>query len=559
MHTASQLGSALAALFTSHAVGEVDAAHTSSLHDRHLGQPSYSNESDIDIEDVEAVEVREVSDEALLATGDTLNGRTKLTIATGSSKQTAEQKEVEKLMKLYLYESKNKAHFSSTLRRLCESKLVVDELVRLSERASNKAVAATSADADDEYYADDFSSVGQGPDKGDSHHAADSNATLLAQVSNGLKTALQEYLHMQKQVSAWNITRPSSSAALTKPTHSTASMLRSVPSSPNNRLAALSSNSLANSHGRSFCLTAQEEEALLSKNNKLRTELDTCYETITAKETAVMTLQDTINRLEYQLVEYRKLDPVHPAEFVKKFYPEVASYASSSGGGDGGGGGGSVNRESPVIGAVTMYKNGSVGSLESVHSYVSQEYMPEASMLSESSSVWIEQYDVTTGRTYYYNSETGVSEWEKPEKISPEKQASKSSPARKVLPDAPLELLRVGDWLQQFDADGHGYWLNVMTGASEWSIPPPARVLVEKNASTTATDTTTDTHKSKNKKHKHRTSTTNETSTSSSSAAGAVAGSGGEYNNKPISNGSVMLGESMQSIASSLDTYKVKL
>ena len=494
-----------------------------------------------------------MSDEVLLATDDTLKSRTRLTISTGSSKQTAEQKEVEKLMKLYLYDSKNKAHFSSTLRRLCESKLAVDELVRLSERAPNKTVAATSADTDDEYYADDFSSVGHGADKGDSHHVAESNATLLAQVSNGLKTALQEYLHMQKQVSAWNITRPSSSSsALAKPTHSTASMLRS---SPNNRLAALSSNSLANSHSRSFCLTAQEEEALLSKNNKLRTELDTCYETIKAKETAVMTLQDTINQLEYQLVEYRKLDPVHPAEFVKKFYPEMASYTSSSGGGGGGGGGGSVNRESPVVGAVTMYKNGSLGSFESVRSYVSQEYMPEASMLSESSSVWIEQYDVTTGRTYYYNSETGVSEWEKPEKISPEKQAStSSSPAKKVLPDAPLELLRVGDWLQQFDADGHGYWLNVMTGVSEWSIPPPARVLVEKNASTTATESVGTTHKNKNKKLKRRTSTTNETTTSSS----AVAGGAGEYN-KLTSNGSVMLGESMQSIASSLDTYKVKL
>ena len=39
---------------------------------------------------------------------------------------------------------------------------------------------------------------------------------------------------------------------------------------------------------------------------------------------------------------------------------------------------------------------------------------------------------------------------------------------------APLEPVRVGDWLQQFDEHGNEYWMHEITGASVWELPEDA-------------------------------------------------------------------------------------
>ena len=61
---------------------------------------------------------------------------------------------------------------------------------------------------------------------------------------------------------------------------------------------------------------------------------------------------------------------------------------------------------------------------------------------------WVYGTDDESGAPYYFNTITGVSQWEPP-------------------------LLVTGQWIRQTDAErNHDYWVNMSTGASTWELPP---------------------------------------------------------------------------------------
>eukprot|EP00440_Ansanella_granifera_P008494 gb/GFBE01009201.1/.p1 GENE.gb/GFBE01009201.1/~~gb/GFBE01009201.1/.p1 ORF type:complete len:259 (+),score=25.81 gb/GFBE01009201.1/:1-777(+) len=73
---------------------------------------------------------------------------------------------------------------------------------------------------------------------------------------------------------------------------------------------------------------------------------------------------------------------------------------------------------------------------------------------------WRSYLDVGSGRWYYYNEETGVSTWDLPTLLMPERPPE---------PPAPWSLVA-------HDASGKWYYHNLTTGATSWDCPtPPVR------------------------------------------------------------------------------------
>lgn len=83
-----------------------------------------------------------------------------------------------------------------------------------------------------------------------------------------------------------------------------------------------------------------------------------------------------------------------------------------------------------------------------------------------SENEWVQQED-DYGRIYFFNPATGQSSWEDPTKAS---QTVPETSVKEESTKEPQPVLK-GDWLQQFDELGREYWVNQVTGQSEWVIP----------------------------------------------------------------------------------------
>ena len=74
-------------------------------------------------------------------------------------------------------------------------------------------------------------------------------------------------------------------------------------------------------------------------------------------------------------------------------------------------------------------------------------------------SGWQQRLDETSGRPYYCNTQTGVSQWEVPTEPVQPRQAGNA-----------VDELPQG-WLAMHDADGRKYFANTVTGKTQWEQP----------------------------------------------------------------------------------------
>ncbi|CAA7017977.1 unnamed protein product [Microthlaspi erraticum] len=89
---------------------------------------------------------------------------------------------------------------------------------------------------------------------------------------------------------------------------------------------------------------------------------------------------------------------------------------------------------------------------------------------------WVDARDPSTGATYYYNQQTGKTQWERP--LEPTPTASIAPPL------APRE-----EWIETLDeTSGHKYYYNTKTHVSQWEAPrslqKPATTNIANNAVT---------------------------------------------------------------------------
>lgn len=76
--------------------------------------------------------------------------------------------------------------------------------------------------------------------------------------------------------------------------------------------------------------------------------------------------------------------------------------------------------------------------------------------------IWVEG-QTEDGHTYYYNSQTGESQWEKPDGFQDGSSAS--------LPEEQNESSSSGTWMEGVSAEGYTYYYNTETGESSWEKP----------------------------------------------------------------------------------------
>jgi hypothetical protein len=77
----------------------------------------------------------------------------------------------------------------------------------------------------------------------------------------------------------------------------------------------------------------------------------------------------------------------------------------------------------------------------------------------------MEAYD-NDGNKYYYNTITGESSWEIPVDYIEVTPVYENYDEHEV-----NDVIRIGDWMQQFTEDGHIYWTHEITGESTWETP----------------------------------------------------------------------------------------
>ena len=113
------------------------------------------------------------------------------------------------------------------------------------------------------------------------------------------------------------------------------------------------------------------------------------------------------------------------------------------------------------------------------HHQTQASYQAPTTTASTATGEWTEHLNAD-GRTYYYNSRTGKSTWEKP-------QLPQSSPAA-AAPNERSALSPGGPWTKYTSPDGRPYYHNRETGETTWTPPPAAKAGGE--AATPATTTT---------------------------------------------------------------------
>ena len=87
-------------------------------------------------------------------------------------------------------------------------------------------------------------------------------------------------------------------------------------------------------------------------------------------------------------------------------------------------------------------------------------------------AVW-EQYTDDTGRQYYFNTVTEETSWDRP----PSSQLRSPTPGTGAVDaggSSGSALVRVGNFVQYFDDANHPFWVNEVTGESQWELPPGA-------------------------------------------------------------------------------------
>ena len=85
---------------------------------------------------------------------------------------------------------------------------------------------------------------------------------------------------------------------------------------------------------------------------------------------------------------------------------------------------------------------------------------------------WLTEIDTKTGKTYYVNTATGISQWEKPADVEQAETPAESGPiATAAATPAPTDA-PVAEWLFKIDSKtGKAYYVNTATGISQWEQP----------------------------------------------------------------------------------------
>ncbi len=126
-----------------------------------------------------------------------------------------------------------------------------------------------------------------------------------------------------------------------------------------------------------------------------------------------------------------------------------------------------------------------------------QPFNPVEEEAGENSGDWVEYMDEDKGEPYYYNTVTQETVWEKPKVfVGKSSEGSKSDETKNVKTESPEKekstWTELGDWVETQDDEGRTYYYNSKTEETSWERPADLKTEEEKVAETKEKDASED-------------------------------------------------------------------